>query len=409
MAPSAARMASPLPPAESTRLSTASWKTRRRRLAPSAMRIAISPRRASPRASIRFATLAQATSITTPTAASSSSSAGRVSPTSARRSGTAWYSDPWLLCGYSRWSCSERTPSSESARAADRPGASRATAKVQPLLRSAGAWGGTVRGRMTSAGAPGGKRKPSGAMPTTCRSSSSTFTPRPTTRGSEPNRVRHSAAPSTTTGGAPGRELSAWSALPTAGWTPRASSRPGPARSALPRNGPSGPVILTGRWPYAASHEKLVCRAARSTKSPIAMNGFEMPERLSRCSRTTSSVAAGYGSGRSSVASTTAKTATLAPIPRESVTTAVAANPRSRRRRRKAYRTSYSSMDLAPSEAPGMLGWLTHSNLRANEARARNASQGQAAPRPVARCVPPLGPGRSTCGRTLARDRPGLC
>ena len=58
-------------------LSVSSWRTSRPRPAPSAARIASSRLRRSMRASIRFATFAQAISRTQPTAPSSTSSVGR--------------------------------------------------------------------------------------------------------------------------------------------------------------------------------------------------------------------------------------------------------------------------------------------------------------------------------------------
>ncbi len=76
------------PPASaSSRLSVSSWRTSRSRLAPSAVRTAISFERAAARASNRLATLAQAMSSTNPTAPSSTSSAGRTSPTARWASG----------------------------------------------------------------------------------------------------------------------------------------------------------------------------------------------------------------------------------------------------------------------------------------------------------------------------------
>ena len=55
------------PMAESTRLSTSSWRTSRPRVAPSDSRTAISRCRMNPRAMSRLATLAQAMSSTRPT------------------------------------------------------------------------------------------------------------------------------------------------------------------------------------------------------------------------------------------------------------------------------------------------------------------------------------------------------
>ena len=71
----------------STQLSVISWRSSRPRPAPSAVRTAISRRRASDRAISRLATLAQAMSRTNATAAISVSSAGRSAPNSSTSSG----------------------------------------------------------------------------------------------------------------------------------------------------------------------------------------------------------------------------------------------------------------------------------------------------------------------------------
>ena len=70
-----------MPPASETRmLSVSSCLSRRSRVAPRAVRTAISFERAAARASSRLATLAQAMRSTNPTAPRSTSSAGRTSP-----------------------------------------------------------------------------------------------------------------------------------------------------------------------------------------------------------------------------------------------------------------------------------------------------------------------------------------
>ena len=73
---------------ESSTLSVRSWRSRRPRSPPSAMRTAISRCRPAARASSRLATLAQAMSRTKTTAPSSSIKAGRRSPTNAASSGS---------------------------------------------------------------------------------------------------------------------------------------------------------------------------------------------------------------------------------------------------------------------------------------------------------------------------------
>ena len=86
MAESASRLQVPTrspstpPHTASSRLSVSSCRTTRVRRAPRASRTAISRRRLDPRASSRFATLAQAMRSTKPTAASSTSSDVRMSP-----------------------------------------------------------------------------------------------------------------------------------------------------------------------------------------------------------------------------------------------------------------------------------------------------------------------------------------
>ena len=117
--PTASGSASAPPTSASSKLSVSSCRMRRVRAAPSAARRAISRCRPAARASIRFARLAQATTSTSPTAATSSRPAGAIV---ASRSGlmrtslvgtTAMRSFP-ILSGNS--SPSRRTRPSNSAR-----------------------------------------------------------------------------------------------------------------------------------------------------------------------------------------------------------------------------------------------------------------------------------------------------
>src|SRR5499427_5130280 len=159
----------PITPALTARvqLSANSCATNRDRPAPSATRTAISRRRPSDLANNRFATLTHAINNTTVTAASISSSAGLVVPTSASRKDRAKYSDDWLLRGYSSASLSESDRSSTVACSSVTPGLSLATANVQSDFRAAGAWTGMLIGEMTSVGLLDGNLNPRGAIPTT--------------------------------------------------------------------------------------------------------------------------------------------------------------------------------------------------------------------------------------------------
>ena len=98
-----------MPPASArTTLSTSICRTRRRRLAPSAVLIAISFSRTDARTSSRLATFAHAMSTTTPTAASRVSSAGRMSlPTICSCSGVTSADSSALESGYCLASRSE--------------------------------------------------------------------------------------------------------------------------------------------------------------------------------------------------------------------------------------------------------------------------------------------------------------
>ena len=93
------------PASESTRFSVSHCATRRPRPAPSARRIAVSRRRDVARASSRFDTFAHAISSTRPTAPTSTSSAGFVSPTTASCTPASRTRQPLFVSGYAASSC----------------------------------------------------------------------------------------------------------------------------------------------------------------------------------------------------------------------------------------------------------------------------------------------------------------
>jgi hypothetical protein len=126
----------------STQLSVISWRSSRPRPAPSAVRRAISRRRASDRAMRRLATLAHAISSTKATAAIRVSSAGFSVPNSSTSSGLAWTARFSFVFGYSFSSCREMPSSSACAVDSATPGFSRASAANPRVPRSAMTGGG---------------------------------------------------------------------------------------------------------------------------------------------------------------------------------------------------------------------------------------------------------------------------
>ncbi len=111
------------PPAtDNTTVSAKMWRTMATRPAPKAVRIAISLRRAKVFAKTRFATFAHAISKTKATAPKSTSSAGRMSPTSCSRKGIAVAPQPLSSAGYCCSSLVEIAPSSDLACSIATPG-----------------------------------------------------------------------------------------------------------------------------------------------------------------------------------------------------------------------------------------------------------------------------------------------
>ncbi len=164
------------------------------------------------RTSSRFATFVQAMSSTKPTAASSTSSAGRTPPTSCSRSGSTRTVQPALKSGYS---CADLRgdPCSDplrprcgvttglQARRPSRGSCRSASAAARASARRASTAPASTRTRMLLA-----TRRPTetgtqpGITPTTVAGSPFTRSDRPAMSGVPSNRRRHSPSPMTTTG-----------------------------------------------------------------------------------------------------------------------------------------------------------------------------------------------------------------
>ena len=136
--PQEARSKPKPPPARaSRRLSVKSCRITRPRVAPSAERMANSCVRAVERASRRFATFTQAMRRTKPTAASSTSRNGWMSPTTSCLSGISVMPVPLSASGYSSARCRPSASMSAFACSNVTPGLSLPTASMPiPVLRS---------------------------------------------------------------------------------------------------------------------------------------------------------------------------------------------------------------------------------------------------------------------------------
>ena len=190
------------PMSVSTQPSVISCRSSRARPAPSAVRTAISRRRASDRAISRLATFAQAISSTNATAAISVSSAGRSVPTSSTSSGVSSTARFSFVSGYSRSSWREMPSSSRCAAPMLTPGFSRASAANPREPRSAIVDGGAYIANGTQSSAMSLRPlNPGGITPTTvyCRAAQQSVSVRPTIWGSAPNRRFHRPSLRTTT------------------------------------------------------------------------------------------------------------------------------------------------------------------------------------------------------------------
>ena len=196
----------PPPPSTTSRaLSMSSNRTSCRSSAPIARRRDISRRRASPRASRRLATLAQAIRNTRATAPKSSDTAGRTSWKTSAASGETSADRFSLVAKYARSSCA--LIAVISAWAAARLTSSRrraSTGKLRlPRCASAGAEFDERTGVQTAAWSER-PRKPAGTTPTTVNTRASSCSDRPTTSAARPNRSSQKRSPTTATGAAPG-------------------------------------------------------------------------------------------------------------------------------------------------------------------------------------------------------------
>ena len=265
------------PAAESRRLSMRSCRKIRVRPAPSAVRIATSRRLPSARARRRLATLAQAISSTNPTAPKRTSSAGRTSPNTSSRTGTAarrnrpspssfrWPSRNQPSSTRSRSAVAavgagplakppeaEEVPVAPAAQVAARPG--RAASRAPRDARSGSRAGG---------GTPGASPRP----PCACaRRPGSRGRPPP---GSPPKRRCQRAWESTATASARERVLRHRAPAPGAGGTPRTAKAFSSTRAAGTRSGsvPPGEVhVAVG----VAGDLLEEARATRGTRAPPA-------------------------------------------------------------------------------------------------------------------------------------------
>ena len=213
----------------SSTLSVRSWAMRRDRAAPNDSRMPSSRCRAMPRASIMFATSAQAMSSTSTKAAAigvkKSANSGDNEILVARESSC-------VPVGVSRWRASGRCAriqfvSHASPWAVATPGRSRATSESasdpcgpnKPSSSKTTSF--MVSGAQKSSGTSPRPPNPCAATPMTCSAWPRTRIVLPTIDESPPNRLRHALWLSTTTGSAPAAAASdAMSVLPNAATTP---------------------------------------------------------------------------------------------------------------------------------------------------------------------------------------------
>ena len=169
----------------------------------------------------------------------------------------------------------------------------------------------------------------------------------PTIDGSPPNRRCQNPWLSTTTRAAPGRSSSAVIKRPSAGCTRSVEKNPDvtwtePARSASPR---PPEMVARPTKPFAPMLVIVVLSRSKSAKSA----GDRLPATPSALSKPTNLIsrsARSNSSGLSNTAWTTLKIAVVAPMPSESVTTAMAVKPGRRARPRKAWRRSWVNIAI---------------------------------------------------------------
>ena len=152
---------------------------------------------------------------------------------------------------------------------------------------------------------------------------------------------RHAPALRTTTR-EPAASSRASSVRPSKAWPPSMPKVLEDTSAPVKRAEPAevGIKVIGGVTAYAMA-DSVVVRARHSANSVHVMpvlrpSGPLAPRAGKRSTIRTSRSLSGYGSGRSSTASTTLKTAVVAPMPSASVTTAAMANPGLRARPRAA-------------------------------------------------------------------------
>ena len=214
----------PLTPSASPSMTNS--RASRARLAPSADRIEVSRARRTPRASSRLATFEQAISSSTPTAASSARSVGRMPPATESSNGVRYTPIWWFETGYcrssaaaiadiSRCACSRLTPSRSRA-STWKPGWFARSSCIEVIRwRRSG-----VQTSTSWKSAPGGR------TPTMVTGSSPICTVLPTTAGSAPNRRSHTRSEITATAGAFGPSSSSVKRRPRAARWPRTREEP---------------------------------------------------------------------------------------------------------------------------------------------------------------------------------------
>ena len=220
-------MAKPTPPpiSESKALSVSNWRISRTRPAPRAVRRAISRCRATPRASIKFATFAQAMSKTKVTAPKMIKIGSRASPATSCCNGTSRNRQSASF-EYARSITGCIAPNSASVCHSFRPGFSRAMAATLrfPLAESMGELQGCQISVCTG-GSVRGKWNPGGITPTTVRAFPSSVSVCPTAVRL-PKRRRRMASPITRTWSRPAVCSSGRKVRPSAGGMPKVEKKP---------------------------------------------------------------------------------------------------------------------------------------------------------------------------------------
>jgi hypothetical protein len=228
-----AAKASPVPStpprSASVPLSVRSWRTRRPRPAPSALRTASSRVRAEPRTSSRLATLTQAIRRRSPTAATAAHTVARASPVTSSGRGVRTGFIPRSAGG--RCGSVERRNAAASSRArrAATPGRRRPT-RSKTMTSAGCASASSVAGKAGSTGAQTSARcgysKPRGITPTTVNRLPFHSRARPTAAGSPPKRLCQSPWLITITGAAPGTSSAGSRVRPWTGTTPSSGKKP---------------------------------------------------------------------------------------------------------------------------------------------------------------------------------------